>query len=39
MQAAYPELFGPQASHVVRVVNEEEKAIRTYDDGGGARKT
>jgi alanyl-tRNA synthetase len=25
MQEAYPELFGPQASHVLRVVHEEEK--------------
>jgi alanyl-tRNA synthetase len=25
MQSAYPELFGPEASHVLRVVNEEEK--------------
>jgi alanyl-tRNA synthetase len=25
MQGAYPDLFGPQASHVLKVVNEEEK--------------
>jgi alanyl-tRNA synthetase len=25
MQVAYPELFGPQASHVLKVVHEEEK--------------